>query len=201
MTALKAPLIEPPEKPSAEENRPVMDTSKMSAGQRAALELTEAARETLRGSTFASGLFVGEFNLRGNLPFPAQSVEDRKIGDAFLTKLETLLREKVDPDEIDRTEEIPQPVIDELAKLGAFGIKVPIEYGGLGLSQTNYCRAATLIGSWCGNLTASDFGASVNRRAATSHLVRHRGAKEKISAAGRAGRDFCLRPDGNRRRL
>jgi alkylation response protein AidB-like acyl-CoA dehydrogenase len=154
MTALKAPLIEPPEKPSAEETRPVMDTSKMSAGQRAALELTEAARETPRGSTFASGLFVGEFNLRGNRPFPEQSVEDRKIGDAFLAKLETLLREKVDPDEIDRTEEIPQPVIDELAKLGAFGIKVPVEYGGLGLSQTNYCRAAMLLGSWCGNLTA-----------------------------------------------
>ena len=75
-------------------------------------------------------------------------------GDAFLEKLETLLREKVDPDEIDRTGEIPQPVIDELAKLGAFGIKIPVEYGGLGLSQTNYCRAAMLLGSWCGNSTA-----------------------------------------------
>jgi len=45
-------------------------------------------------------------------------------------------------------------VLDELAKLGAFGIKVPTEYGGLGLSQTNYCRAAMLLGSWCGNTTA-----------------------------------------------
>ncbi len=41
-----------------------------------------------------------------------------------------------------------------LAKLGAFGIKIPPEYGGLGLSQTNYCRAAMLLGSYCGNLTA-----------------------------------------------
>ena len=39
-------------------------------------------------------------------------------------------------------------------RLGAFGIKVPTEYGGLGLSQTNYCRAAMLLGSWCGNTTA-----------------------------------------------
>jgi alkylation response protein AidB-like acyl-CoA dehydrogenase len=45
-------------------------------------------------------------------------------------------------------------VIDGLAKLGAFGIKVPARYGGLGLSQTNYCRAAMLLGSHCGNLTA-----------------------------------------------
>ena len=64
------------------------------------------------------------------------------------------MRDKVDPDEIDRTGEIPQSVIDELARLCAFGIKVSPQYGGLGLSQTNYCRAAMLLGSYCGNLTA-----------------------------------------------
>ncbi len=137
-----------------EEPRPMIDTSKMSAGQRAALELTEAARETAHEPGFVSGLFMGEFNLAGIAPFPVQSAEDRDQGDAFLGKLETLLRDRVDPDEIDRTGEIPQPVMDELAKLSAFGIKVSPEYGGLGLSQTNYCRAAILLGSWCGNLTA-----------------------------------------------
>ena len=154
MTALKTPIVEPPEKSVAEETHPLIDTSKMSAGQRAAMELTEAARETTHGKNFASGLFMGEFKLAGISPFPVQSAKDREQGGAFLKKLETLLREKVDPDEIDRTGEIPQPVIDELAALGAFGIKVPVEYGGLGLSQTNYCRAAMLLGSWCGNLTA-----------------------------------------------
>ena len=138
----------------SEEPRPLIDTSKMSAGQRAALELTEAARGATQVKTFAAGLFMGEFDLKNVHPFPIQSAEDRDQGDAFLEKLETLLREKVDPDEIDRTGEIPQPVIDELARLGAFGIKIPIEHDGLGLSQTNYCRAAMLLGSWCGNLTA-----------------------------------------------
>ena len=139
----------PPEEP-----RPLIDTSKMSSGQRAALELTEAARESTRKQTFAGGLFMGEFDLAKVSPFPVQSMEDRDQGDAFLKSLEALLRDKVDPDAIDATGEIPQPVIDELARLGAFGIKVPTEYGGLGLSQTNYCRAAMLLGSWCGNLTA-----------------------------------------------
>ena len=141
-------------KTRSDESAPVMDTSKMSAGQRAALELTEAAREAAGERTFAAGLFMGEFNLAGIHPFPKQSADDRERGDTFLEKLEKLLREKVDPDEIDRTGEIPQPVIDELARLGAFGIKIPVEYGGLGLSQTNYCRAAMLLGSWCGNTTA-----------------------------------------------
>jgi hypothetical protein len=138
----------------SEEPQPVIDTSKMSTGQRAAMELTEAARESAHARTFAGGLFMGEFNLSTVHPYPIQSVEDRDQGDAFLKQLGALLRDKVDADEIDRTGEIPQPVIDELARLGAFGIKVPTEYGGLGLSQTNYCRAAMLLGSWCGNLTA-----------------------------------------------
>src|SRR5208337_4223414 len=40
------------------------------------------------------------------------------------------------------------------AKMGAFGIKISPQYGGLGLSQTNYCRAAIMLGSFCSNLTA-----------------------------------------------
>src|SRR5438046_2293924 len=140
--------------PKPDEPRDLIDTSKMSNGQRAALELTEAARETTREDTFASGLFMGSFNLSGIDPFPIQSTEDRDQGDAFLNALEKLLREKVDPDEIDRTGEIPAEVIEALAQLGAFGIKVSPEYGGLGLSQTNYCRAAMLLGGYCGNLTA-----------------------------------------------
>src|SRR6266850_1620312 len=140
--------------PKPEEPRDLIDTSKMSSGQRAALELTEAARETSREGTFASKIFMGDYDLRSIRPYPLQSTEDRDQGDAFLAQLEKLLRENVDPDEIDRTGEIPQPVIDALAKLGAFGIKISPEYGGLGLSQTNYCRAAALLGSFCGNLTA-----------------------------------------------
>jgi alkylation response protein AidB-like acyl-CoA dehydrogenase len=137
---------------SADEPGELIDTSKMSDGQRAALELTEAAREQAEQLSFASRLFMGSFDFPAE--FPLQSTEDRDQGDAFLQKLEKLLREKVDPDEIDRTGEIPQEVIDALAKLGAFGIKISPEYGGLGLSQTNYCRAAMLLGSYCGNLTA-----------------------------------------------
>ena len=131
----------------------IIDTSKMSPEQRAALELTEAAREVTR-DTFAGGLFLGRLDLRAMHPFPQQSHEDRDQGDAFLGRLETFLRVEVDPDAIDASGEIPQRVIDGLAKLGAFGIKIPTKYGGLGLSQTNYCRAAMLLGSHCGNLTA-----------------------------------------------
>src|SRR5882762_7952574 len=141
--------------PAPDEQGTLIDTSKMNAGQRAALEMTEAARETAseRGS-FGSELFMGRLSLNRLFPFPEQSPEDRAAGDAFLKKLAPFLREHVDPDEIDRTGEIPQYVIDGLAQMGAFGIKVSTTYGGLGLSQTNYCRAAMMLASYDGNLTA-----------------------------------------------
>src|SRR5207237_10113363 len=52
------------------------------------------------------------------------------------------------------TGESPDNVIDGMEKMGAFGIKISPQHGGLGLSQTNYCRAGMLLGSYCGNLTA-----------------------------------------------
>src|SRR5258707_11393726 len=135
--------------------KPVIDTSKMSPAQREALELTESAREAVQVEPgFAGGLFMGRFNLAGIHPFPTQSAEDRDHGAPFLEQLEAFLKEHVNPDEIDRTGEIPQNVIEALARLGAFGIKISPEFGGLGLSQTNYCRAGMMLGSFCGNLTA-----------------------------------------------
>jgi len=160
---MKSPL-EAPEKQIAEETsakpeKPVpaavIDTSKMGKGQREALELAEAARDPLedRGS-FASNLFVGRYDFNRIHPYPAQSAEDRAAGEDFLRKLELYLREHVDADEIDRTGEIPPENFKGLAEIGAFGIKVPKKYGGLGLSQSNYGRAAVLLGSWDGNVAA-----------------------------------------------
>ncbi|HEY5704740.1 MAG TPA: acyl-CoA dehydrogenase family protein [Terrimicrobiaceae bacterium] len=140
---------------SKNDDESVIDTSRMSEGERAALEVTEAAREAASMErTFAGGLFLGRYDLSQITPFPEQTLEDRDQGDAFLCRLEEFLRSSSNPDEIDEDGEIPDEVIDGLARLGAFGIKIPTRYGGLGLSQTNYCRAAILLGSWCGNMMA-----------------------------------------------
>lgn len=136
------------------EPRSTIDTSKMSAGQRAALEMTEAARDQRRNNGFAASLFFGEPDFTKLLPFLRQSLEDRDQGDAFLTRLKHVLNQHADPDEIDRTGEIPDHLLNRLAEIGAFGIKIPVKYGGLGLSQTNYSRAAMMLGGVCGNLTA-----------------------------------------------
>ena len=84
-----------------EEAASVIDTSKMSREQREALELTEAAREVTREG-FISGLFMGRFDFKALHPYPLQRAEDRDQGDAFVSRLETFLKEHADPDEIGR---------------------------------------------------------------------------------------------------
>ena len=203
---MKSPL-EAPEKQIAEETsakpeKPtpaaVIDTSKMVKGQREALELAEAARDPLedRGS-FASNLFVGRYDFNRIHPYPAQSAEDRAAGEEFLRKLETYLREHVDADEIDRTGEIPPENFKGLAEIGAFGIKVPKKYGGLGLSQSNYGRAAVLLGSWDGNVAALVSAHQSIGVRATVAFIWHRRAETKISSARRRRRNFGVRADGS----
>jgi len=131
----------------------VIDTSKMSKEQAAALEMAEAARTVTDYRSFAGDLFMGRFDLSHVHPYPEQGADDAEAGRPFLAELEKILR-TVDGDKIDETGEIPDEVVDKLAKLGAFGIKIPKEYGGLGLSQTNYARAAMLLGTVDGSLTA-----------------------------------------------
>ena len=123
-------------------------------GSPEALEVTEAAREAeWRYPSVVADLFMGRARFDLVNPFPEQDPADRTIGDLFLQQLETYLKQSLDPDEIDRTGEIPPAVLQGLARLGCFGMKIPKAYGGLGLSQTNYNRVSALLGSYCGSTT------------------------------------------------
>src|SRR3989441_8470237 len=120
-----------------------------------AREVAEAAREEQWAApSFVRELFLG--NLRMDLihPYPEQDPDEVARAKPFLDKLERFLREKVDSDRIDREGEIPEDVIQGLRDLGAFGIKIPREYGGLGLSQLSYMKAIELVSSVDGSLTA-----------------------------------------------
>ncbi|HJU06802.1 MAG TPA: acyl-CoA dehydrogenase family protein, partial [Nitrospiraceae bacterium] len=111
------------------------------------LERIEEARERLTGQSFMAGIFLGrpDFNLL--LP-PQEPAEEIAIGNAYCRTIETFLKSQVDPAEIERTARIPESVLKGLFDLGAFGMKIPKEYGGLGFSYTNYGRVLTLIASW-----------------------------------------------------
>jgi hypothetical protein len=132
----------------------LIDTSKMSEGQAASLEVAEAARgrEDSSGS-FAGRLLIGDYDSCSLLPFPEQTEEDRKIGDALVQRVSVFLAEHLDADEVDETRTIPKHVIEGLQRLGVLRMKVPKEYGGLGLSQVNYNRVIMAMAPYCASTT------------------------------------------------
>ncbi len=114
----------------------------------------EAREKEWTAPSFVRELFEGRLRLDLIDPFPAPTAEDVARAAPFLEALGTFMRERVDSDAIDRTGKVPEEVIDGLRGLGAFGIKIPTEYGGLGLSQLMYTRAIGLVTSQDGSLTA-----------------------------------------------
>ena len=117
-------------------------------GRDTAMAMAEAAREQeWQAPSFVASVFAGDLRWDMVYPFPVQDADDRVVGDRFLGALERVLIDEVDPDEIDRTGQYPEQAFKALADLGAFGMHIEEQYGGLGLSDTNYARALVLIGS------------------------------------------------------
>ena len=117
-----------------------------------AMQLAEDARqEDWESVSFTAEVFKGGFRWDLLHPFPAQAPEDKLIGDEYLEKVKAVLEEHIDPYKIDAEGEYPAEALDAMAAIGLFGMKIPKEYGGLGLSVTNYARVLGLVGSYCAN--------------------------------------------------
>jgi len=120
--------------------------------EKKSLEVAEQAREKdWEKPSFVGRLFMGEMHAELVFPFPEQAPEDKAEGDAKLQEVRAFLEKSVDADKIDQTKNIPKSVLSGLAKMGLFGIKIPKEYGGLGMSQVNYNRIVQLVASHCAN--------------------------------------------------
>ncbi len=117
--------------------------------------VAEAARETEWTSlSFVRELFEGRLRMGLIHPFPAVDPADAAKAKPFLEALERFMYDEVDSDAIDRAGDVPPGVIEGLQQLGAFGIKIDEQYGGLGLSQLAYTHAIGLVTSQDGSLTA-----------------------------------------------
>ncbi|MBK9518741.1 MAG: acyl-CoA dehydrogenase family protein [Anaeromyxobacter sp.] len=131
----------------AEDTRAVADIAR-------SREVAEAAREEgWQGAGFLRDVFLGRLRMGLIHPYPLPGPE-RPAFTAFYERLERFLREAVDPVAIDEAGEYPAPVLEGLRAMGAFGMKIPVEYGGLGMNQVEYGKVMQLLGGRCGNLTA-----------------------------------------------
>jgi len=132
-----------------------MKPMRRSQGAEEAMEVAEASRQTeWEKPSFAAGLFLGNPDFDLVHPFPEQPDDDKKIGDEYIARLERFLAENVDPEKIDADGEYPEEIFEGFKKLGAWGMKIPKEYGGLGFTSTNYNRAIGLVATWCGSSVA-----------------------------------------------
>ena len=132
-----------------------MADDKKLATELEAREVAEYAREQdWERRSFARSIFEGRFELDLIHPHPVPDPEEQERAAEFHAKLEAFSRDHIDGDQIDRDHHVPQEVLDGLAELGAFGIKIPRKYGGLELSQLSYNRSLEIVASRCGSTGA-----------------------------------------------
>ncbi|MFF4576825.1 acyl-CoA dehydrogenase family protein [Streptomyces sp. NPDC001389] len=116
--------------------------------EREARQVAEAAREQdWRKPSFAKELFLGRFRLDLIHPHPLPADEDVRRGEAFLARLRDFCENEIDGKRIEREARIPDETVRGLKELGALGMKISPEYGGLGLTQVYYNKALALVGS------------------------------------------------------
>ncbi|XP_045668252.1 complex I assembly factor ACAD9, mitochondrial [Ursus americanus] len=103
-------------------------------------------RTSPRSRAFAKELFLGKIEKKEVFPFPEVSQDELNDITQFVGPVEKFFAEEVDSQRIDREGRIPDETLEKLKSLGLFGMQVPEEYGGLGLSNTMYTRLGEIIG-------------------------------------------------------
>ncbi|XP_058534542.1 complex I assembly factor ACAD9, mitochondrial isoform X1 [Ochotona princeps] len=99
-----------------------------------------------RSAAFAKELFLGRIEKKEVFPFPEVSQDELNEINQLVGPVEKFFTEEVDSRRIDQEGKIPDETLKKLKDLGLFGIQVPEEYGGLGLSNTMYARLGEVIG-------------------------------------------------------
>lgn len=102
-------------------------------------------RTHTRNLAYAKDLFLGQVNKAEVFPYPEIGNEELEEINQLVAPVEKFFNEEVDSAKIDREAKIPPETLNGLKELGLFGIMVPEEYGGLGLSNTMYARLAEII--------------------------------------------------------
>jgi acyl-CoA dehydrogenase family member 9 len=95
--------------------------------------------------SFTRQLFGGTIDDDILFPFPRITEREEAVVSDLLDELRAFCDEHVDREWIDEHERIPEEVIEGLRRIGLFGVSLPEEYGGMGLSQSAYARVFEFI--------------------------------------------------------
>ncbi|CAG00726.1 unnamed protein product, partial [Tetraodon nigroviridis] len=97
--------------------------------------------------SFAVSMFKGQIQLAQVFPFPSVLNEEQE---QFLRELvgpvAKFFEEVNDAAKNDSLEKVEDSTMEGLKEMGAFGLQVPADLGGLGLSNTQYARLVEIVG-------------------------------------------------------
>lgn len=105
--------------------------------------------------SFMKSLFYGVIPEEMIFPYPEVSKEERENTAMILESVRNFCSRNVDSAQIDREAKIPEHVLQGMKELGLFGMAVPQEYGGIGLSTTSYARVMQEVAGIDGSLAVT----------------------------------------------
>ncbi|KAG3116617.1 Acyl-CoA dehydrogenase family member 9 [Phytophthora idaei] len=104
----------------------------------------QTAAEAATNVSYTRGLFLGVNNAARAFPYPKLSDSETETLQMLVDPVNKFFG-TVDSRAIDETKEIPQQVLNDIKELGLFGLQIPEELEGLGLSNTGYARVCEEI--------------------------------------------------------
>uniref|UniRef100_A0A671P7A4 Very long-chain specific acyl-CoA dehydrogenase, mitochondrial n=1 Tax=Sinocyclocheilus anshuiensis TaxID=1608454 RepID=A0A671P7A4_9TELE len=91
--------------------------------------------------SFAVNIFKGQISTSQVFPFPSGDSQKK-----FPPVLKYVLDEVNDPMKNDALEKVEERTMEGLKEMGAFGLQVPADLGGVGLTNTQYARLVEIVG-------------------------------------------------------
>ncbi|KAJ8401725.1 hypothetical protein AAFF_G00376960 [Aldrovandia affinis] len=103
--------------------------------------------QSLESKSFAVNMFKGQISTAQVFPYPSVMNEEQT---EFLRELvgpvSKFFEEVNDPAKNDLLEKVEDSTMEGLKEMGAFGLQVPVDLGGLGLTNTQYARLVEIVG-------------------------------------------------------
>ena len=90
-------------------------------------------------ASFGKSLFFGDILEDQLFPYPEMPRDQAELVQPICETIDKYMAE-IDTRKLDRVGEFPPELLQSLKEIGLFGLIVPEEQGGLGLSNTGYAR-------------------------------------------------------------
>jgi len=104
-------------------------------------------KKAVHSKSFVQNIYRGVIEPEQMFPYPEVLDEEQmETLNMLVPATSRFFEENIDPLKFDADEKVPDDVVEGMKELGAFGLQVPIEYGGVGLNNTQYGRVGEEIG-------------------------------------------------------